>query len=129
MEIVRRAVAAVNARDINRYLANCTEDVELRTPFASIGGVYEGPDDIRRFFDDIADTAPDFRLGLDRVETIGDDKVLAFLHVTASGRTSGIPTPAETTNLYEFVDGKISRIQIFFDRQEALKAAGLIASE
>ena len=101
----------------------------MRTPFASIGGVYEGPDDIRRFFDDIADTAPDFRLGLDRVETIGDDKVLAFLHVTASGRTSGIPTPAETTNLYEFVDGKISRIQIFFDRQEALKAAGLIASE
>ena len=39
VEIVRRAVAAVNARDINRYLANCTEDVELRTPFASIGGL------------------------------------------------------------------------------------------
>ena len=125
VETVRRAVAAVNARDIDRYLACCTEDVELRTPLAPIGGVYEGPDDIRRFFADIEDTAPDFRLDLDRVEAIGEDRVLAFLRVTASGRTTGIPTPAPTTNLYDVVDGKIRRIRIFLDRQEALEAAGL----
>src|SRR5215211_2371841 len=53
VETVRRAVAAVNARDIDRYLACCTEDVELRTPLVPIGGIYEGPDDIRRFFADI----------------------------------------------------------------------------
>src|SRR5215212_9131728 len=100
VDLVRRAVAAVNARDIDRYLACCTEDVELRTPLAPIGGVYEGPDDIRRFFADIEDTAPDFRLELDRVEAIGEDRVLAFLRVSASGRTTGIPTPADTTNLY-----------------------------
>ena len=125
VEVVRRAVAAVNERDIDRYLANCTEDIELRTPLAAIGGVYEGPDAIRRFFADIEDTAPDFRLDIERVEAIDEDRVLAFLHLNASGRTTGIPTPADTTNLYELVDGKISRVRIFLDRQEALEAAGL----
>ena len=125
VDLVRRAVAAVNARDIDNYLADCTEDVELRTPLAPIGGVYEGPDGIRRFFADIEDMGPDFRLDLERVEAIGEDRVLAFLRVTASGRTTGIPTPAATTNLYDIVDGKIRRIRIFLDRQEALEAAGL----
>ena len=125
VEVVKRAVAAVNARDIDSYLADCTEDVELRTPLAPIGGVYQGADAIRRFFADIEDTGPDFRLDLERVAAIGEGRVLAFLQVTASGRTTGIPTPATTTNLYDIVDGKIRRIRIFLDRQEALEAAGL----
>ena len=127
VEAVERAVAAVNERDIDGYLAGCTEDVELQTPLAPIGGAYEGIDAIRRFFADIEDTSPDFRLDLERVEAIGPDRVLAFLRATASARASGIATAAglPTTNVYDFVDGKIRRIRIFFDRQEALEAAGL----
>jgi ketosteroid isomerase-like protein len=127
VEVVRRAVSALNERDIDRYLACCTEDFELVTPLAPIGGVYEGADAIRRFFADIQDTSPDFRLDLERVEAVGADRVLGFLHLTASGRASGIPAAAglPTTNIYDFVNGKISRIRIFLDRQEALEAAGL----
>jgi ketosteroid isomerase-like protein len=127
VEVVKRAVAAVNERDIDRYLACCTEDIELLTPLAPLGGVYEGPDAIRRFFADIQDTSPDFHLELDHVEAIGADRVLAFLHVSASGRASGIPTAADTptTNVYDLVDGKIRRVRIFFDRQEALEAVGM----
>ena len=53
------------------------------------------------------------------------DRVLAFLRVTVHGRASGLPIPAETGNVYEFEEGKIGRIQIFLDREEALEAAGL----
>ena len=56
VEIVERAVAAVNERDIDAYLACVTEDIEISTPIADFGGVYEGPDGIRRFFADPADT-------------------------------------------------------------------------
>jgi ketosteroid isomerase-like protein len=94
VEVVRRAVSALNERDIDRYLACCTEDFELVTPLAPIGGVYEGADAIRRFFADIQDTSPDFRLDLERVEAVGADRVLGFLHLTASGRASGIPAAA-----------------------------------
>jgi hypothetical protein len=38
VELVERAIAALNARDIERYLACCTEDIKLETPMAAVGG-------------------------------------------------------------------------------------------
>lgn len=123
VEIVKRVVAAVNDRDVEGYLACCTEDVQLCTPM--IGGVYDGPTGIRRWFTDLADAAPEFQLTIDRMETIGVDRVVGFLHLKASGRVSGIATPMDIANVYDFVKGKIARTRIFFDRVEALKAVGL----
>jgi ketosteroid isomerase-like protein len=125
VEIVKRALAAVNERDIDGYLACCTEDIQLRTPMSPVVGVYEGADGIRRFFADIEDAAPDFRLHLERSEAVGAERVLAFLRAAAHGRASGLPAGAETGNVYEFKEGKIRRIQIFLDRGEALEAVGL----
>ena len=39
METVKRAIAAVNERDVEGYLCCCTKDIELSTPAARIGGV------------------------------------------------------------------------------------------
>jgi len=33
--------------------------------------------------------------------------------------------PPPLTNVYDLIDGKISHVRIFLERQEALKAAGL----
>ena len=44
-----------------------------------------------------------------------------------TGRASGIVTGAESANVYDFIDGKISRVRVFLDRDEALKAVGLSA--
>jgi ketosteroid isomerase-like protein len=123
METVRRAIAAINARDIDAYLACCTENVELLLPM--VGAQYLGADGIRRFFTDIEDTGPDFRIEVQRVQAIGDSNAIAFLRVGSTGRASGIVTGAETTNVYDFIDGKIGRIRIFLGREDALEAAGL----
>jgi ketosteroid isomerase-like protein len=125
VELVRRAVAAVNRRDIDAYLACCTDDVQLSTPLTEVTGVYEGPDGIRRFFADVGDTGPDFQLTIERVEPIGPDRVLVFMVVTATGRASGIPQDSRTGNVYDLAGGKIERIRIFADRAEALEVAGL----
>jgi len=53
VRLVERAIAAINARDIEGYRACCTEDVKLETPMAAVGGVYEGIDGIRRFLTDV----------------------------------------------------------------------------
>jgi ketosteroid isomerase-like protein len=114
VEIVERAVAAINQRDIAGYLACCTDDVKLIwiTPTTDVAGAsYEGADGIRHFFE--------------RLEALGTDRVVAFMQLTGSGRASGIPTDAETANVYDLVDGRIRRIRVFFDRAEALEAAGL----
>jgi ketosteroid isomerase-like protein len=125
VEVVRRAVAAVNRRDIDEYLACCTDDVRLSTPVDEVAGAYDGPDGIRRFFTDLSDTSPDFKLTIERLEAVGTERVLAFMEVTATGRASGIPTDVRTGNVYDLVDGKIERIQIFVERRQALEAAGL----
>jgi len=124
VEIVERAITAVNARDVEAYLACCTPDIELHTPLVAVGGLYEGPAGIRRFFADVEDAAPDFHLHVESVRPVGD-ALLAFLNVTATGRASGLPTGTPTANVYEFADGKIRRVRIFADRQQALEAVGL----
>ena len=53
VEVVERAIAAINARDIDAYLACCTGDVASRAPQAEITGVYEGAEGIKRFLVDV----------------------------------------------------------------------------
>ena len=54
VEVVQRAVAALNERDIDGYLACCTEDVQLLPPTAQIEGAYEGRSGVRRFLADVS---------------------------------------------------------------------------
>jgi SnoaL-like domain len=135
LEAVQEVIAAVNGRDLDRYLAHCTESIQLETPWAAVEGVYEGPDAIRRLFSDLRDTLPDLHLVIERLEPIGSDRVLAFLRAGATGRASGITAGAgvlgatgggiPSANVYDFAGGKIRRIRVFLDRREALEAVGL----
>ena len=125
VRLVERAIAAINARDIEGYRACCTEDVKLETPMAAVGGVYEGIHGIRRFLTDVEEAAPDFRIELDGVEEVDSKRVIAFLRNSSTGRASGIRMAWPQTNVYDLIDGKISHIRIFIDRDEALKAVGL----
>lgn len=125
VEVVERAIGFVNQRDLDGYLACCAEDVQLTTPLAGVDGAYEGREGISRFFADIADTGPDFKLTLERLEAVGPDRVLALMRVTATFRASGIPSEMATGNVYDLADGKIKTVRIFADRNQALEAAGL----
>ena len=125
VRLVVRAIAAINARDIEGYRACCTENVKLETPMAAVGGVYEGIDGIRRFLTDVEEAVPDFRIELDGVEEVDSKRVIAFLRNSSTGRASGVRMAWAQTSVYELIDGKISHVRIFLDRQEALKAVGL----
>jgi ketosteroid isomerase-like protein len=139
IEAAERLVAAVNERDVDGYLACCTHDIQLRTPWAPVEGTYEGRQAIRRFFADLADALPDFRLSIERAEAVGAARVLLLLRASVSGRASGITVAAmrggvpdasgdgylRTATIFDFTDGKIASIHVFLDRAEALEAAGL----
>ena len=77
MEVAEQAIAAINARDIDAYLVCCTEDVVLRTPMAEITGAYEAGQGIKLFLFDIEDSAPDFQIGVERVESAGASRVFS----------------------------------------------------
>ena len=128
VETVERAVAALNRRDLEGYLGCCTDDIELHiTAIEALGGEYVGRDAIRRFWTDIADISPDFRVEVERAESIADDGVIAFMRVNATGRATGITVldDIRSLNIYDFRRGKICRVRVFNDRAEGLAAAGL----
>ena len=91
----------------------------------NVAVVERGADGIRRFLVDIEDVGPDFRIDIQRVESVGASQVLALVRVSSTGRASGISTLADTTNVYDFAASRIKRIRIFFDHREALDAVGL----
>jgi ketosteroid isomerase-like protein len=97
----------------------------LHTPVEPIADTYAGAEDIKRFFADVEDVGPDFRIDIHGLKAIAANRVLASLHITSTGRSSGIPMEAESTNIYDLREGKISCIRVFLDRNEALKAVGL----
>jgi ketosteroid isomerase-like protein len=121
-ETVRHAVVALNERDVDGYLACCADHVELVPATVTIAGTFTGRSGIVRFFADLQDTAPDFQVEIEHLETVGEN-VLAFERGSASGRASGVSGDIEFTTVYEFSGRKIGRIQVFLDRQEATEAA------
>jgi ketosteroid isomerase-like protein len=131
LEVIRRVIAALNERDIDGYLSCCTEDLRLQPAWSAVQGDYEGRDGIRRFFSDLGDTLPDFRLEIEDLEPVRTTRVLALLRVHATTRASGIAagqpeasvgTP--TATIYDFAEGKIERIRVLLDRDEARELAG-----
>jgi ketosteroid isomerase-like protein len=91
VEVVRCVVEALNTRDLEGYLACCTEDVELHTPLEVLVGVHGGPGGIRRSFADIEDAAPDFHIDLQRAEAISGNQVLAFRSHNIQGTRERYP--------------------------------------
>jgi uncharacterized protein len=66
--------------------------------------------------------------GIDfRAEELIDagDKVFAWIRFSGKGVTSGAPVEMEQAQVWTFRDGKVVRVEEYFDRAEALEAAGL----
>jgi uncharacterized protein len=53
------------------------------------------------------------------------DKVFAWFRFSGKGISSGAPVETEQAQIWSFRDGKVVRVEEYFDRDEALKAAGL----
>ena len=124
---VRKHLRALNERDLEGYLAGCTDDIELWSLLSALEGPYVGEEGIRRFFADVKDAAPDHTKTTVRIEAVGPDRVLTVDRWTASGRSSEVAQEEgiEVGTVYEFDGEKIKRIRVFADLQEALEAAGL----
>ena len=124
VEIVRRAITAINERDVDAYLALCNSDFELINQIAAIEGPNKGEQGIRVFFEGIAEASARFELEIKRLQPLDDNRVLGSLILNLE-TAGGFPQRQPLTNLYELEDGRLSRVRVFNDRAEALEAAGL----
>jgi ketosteroid isomerase-like protein len=124
VEIVKRAIAAINQRDVSLYLTLCAPDVELISPVAPLEGANTGAEGIRQFFAGLREATSTFRLDAEQLQAVGDDRILALGQVSIVSQ-GGIPFAQPFATVYDLVEGKLRRVRVYSDRDEALKAVGL----
>jgi ketosteroid isomerase-like protein len=59
------------------------------------------------------------------IAEVGDDGVLAVFVLRGRGRASGVDVEMTNAYLYRLREGKITRMDGYLSREEALEAAGL----
>jgi ketosteroid isomerase-like protein len=125
VEIVRRAWEAFNRGDLDAFMADVAEDAEFEEdPAFPEAGVFRGRDEVVAYVRGFQEQMRDHRFEVEEVRDLGD-KVLALLHETARGASSGIGVDQRPAFLYEFKEARITRVRAYLHRSEALKAVGL----
>jgi ketosteroid isomerase-like protein len=86
---------------------------------------YRGIDAIRKQHQGWFDSYPDLRVEPLEVRANGD-RVFVWAHFSGQGADSGLPMDMELAHVLTIDDeGRTRRLEEFFDRAEALDAAGL----
>jgi ketosteroid isomerase-like protein len=126
VEVVERLIAALNAGDVDQYLALCTPDVEYVGPATEMEGVERG-EGLRAYLSTLAELANSFRvlrIEVEQLQALEGDRVLSLTRLTFEPH-DGAPGDQPTAGLYYFAGAKVRRVEVFLDRAEALEAAGL----
>jgi len=88
-------------------------------------GEMQGIEAARRYVEDWFDTFHDFESVPEELLDIGNDQVVAVIHISGRARSSGIPTEQRYANVSTIRDGKVVRVREYATKDEALKALGL----
>jgi ketosteroid isomerase-like protein len=126
VELVRQAYEAWNRGDLDWLLDHITPDYEWRTAqlFPDTDAVYRGREGFRQFWNTFREPWETVLIEVERIEPIGDDRVLALLRFHGRGR-DGVEVKVEYANLLTIENGVASENVGFADWQQALEAAGL----
>lgn len=102
------------------------DQVEVRMPpdYPEGEQVLYGRQGMSRLLAMLRDSWTVFRFEPERFIDAGE-RVVVFIHVVAEGGASGLPTEQRTAHVWTVRDGRLSSIQIYRDRDDALDALGL----
>jgi ketosteroid isomerase-like protein len=117
---------------INRFdAAALMEMVDERSVFeplrSATEGAFVGPEGMRRFLADTAETFDLFKATYPDVRDLGDGRLLAIGTIRMRGRESRVETDVTTAAIVEFRDGVLVRYKDYGEARLALEAAGLQA--
>jgi ketosteroid isomerase-like protein len=129
VELVRRFVHAFNRRDVESMAGFYDSDIELSEwPTAPGASTFYGIDAVRAAIDGWFEVWEWMKVEIVDLFDAGDT-VLVTLDQRAKGKGSEVEVEIRSYNVYAFRDGKVSRIQLYTEREPALEAAGLTQEE
>ena len=128
VDAFKRAVDAINRRDIDKLLEELDPEVEWHDVFSlMLGGdaaVYRGHEGVRELFRDLFGAFAETHSTYSEIRDLGDRTV-----ATGSLRTRGNESRAETESLVgtisDYTNARAIRVRTYLDPDEALEAAGL----
>jgi len=128
VELVRKLIGRWNAgdhhpEDLPEYLDPA---FELEGPLSSvIGEPYRGYAGVAQWARDLDEQFAEWSIGLDETRTIGN-QVIAIATINARGRASDVKLRFCSGSVVDFgSDGRVTRMRIYSNVDEALKAVGL----
>ncbi len=134
VEAVRRGYVAM-ARTLADYpndFPDLTEfldpEIEWRGPreFPDLAEPRYGYEGVRSYLDTLFEALEEYRMTPEEFIDAGADKVLVFSREGGRGRGSGADVVTQpTAHLWTMRDGKAVRMQSYWERADALEAAGL----
>jgi len=103
-------------------------EIEWRGPrgFPDLAAPHYGHDGVRRYMEKLSEAIEDYRMVPEEFIDAGADQVLVFSREGGRGKGSGADVVTHpTAHLWTLRDGKAVRMQSYWERPDALEAAGL----
>ena len=129
VEIVRGIYDAVARRDGVAPYEVYAEDIvwdfsNSRRALLFTKPVYQGHEGVQQFWREGLSVFGEIDFEVGELIDVGD-QVLAVIREHEVGRASGVPVEATHLAVWTLAEGKVTQLQVFDDRQQALEAAGL----
>ena len=125
VELVLAGHEAYNARALMEL---CAPDIEA-FPDSSVfleADQLRGRDEFRSWLEEINSAWISARQDTIEAFALGGERVVHRGEWGGKGAASGIETVSSITSIWTIRDGQITRVEYFFDHEQALKAMGLI---
>jgi ketosteroid isomerase-like protein len=125
IEAFLRGVDAINRGDVNAVLETVDEDTVFEPLRAQTEGAFVGPEGMRRFLADTAETFDLFKALYTDVRDLGDGRLVAIGTIRMRGRGSGLEDDVPSAAIVEFRNGLLAHYKDYGDARVALQVAGL----
>jgi ketosteroid isomerase-like protein len=128
VEAFKRGIAAWNHGDIDATLEVDDPEVEVHAVApAMLGGestIYRGHEGFRELFRDVHEAFVEHRIEISEIRDLGE-RVVAVGQLHGRGTGSGAEVESPIAYVAQYRNGKVIRLDDYFDPEEALEAAGL----
>ena len=125
IETLRSLYEAINRGDWDAAFRDADPNAEMKTANRMTRpGTYRGPEEIRRFFEDLLEPFEDVVVETEKFFE-RDDRILVFVLLHSRPRGSSARIEIRIAHLWTMRDGKIVRCELFPVREDALEAVGL----